>query len=122
MAAIQARGLRKTFGKTVALDGVDLTVHEGRIVGLIGPNGAGKTTALKAILGLTPYEGELDVLGRNPYLQRNDVMQDVCFIADVAVLPPWLKVSQALDFVGGVHPRFDRARAEAFLAKTSSHG
>jgi ABC-2 type transport system ATP-binding protein len=119
MAAIQARGLRKRFGKTVALDGVDLAVQEGRIVGLIGPNGAGKTTALKAILGLTPYEGELTVLGRNPYLQRNDVMQDVCFIADVAVLPPWLKVSQALDFVGGVHPRFDRAKAEAFLAKTS---
>ena len=119
MAAIQARGLRKVFGKTVALDSVDLTVQEGRIVGLIGPNGAGKTTALKAILGLTPYEGELTVLGRNPYLQRNEVMQDVCFIADVAVLPPWLKVSQAVDFVAGVHPRFDRARAEAFLAKTS---
>jgi ABC-2 type transport system ATP-binding protein len=118
-AAIQARGLRKAFGKTVALDGVDLTVPEGRIVGLIGPNGAGKTTALKAILGLTPYEGELTVLGRNPYTHRNEVMQEVCFIADVAVLPPWLKVSQALDFVGGVHPRFDRARAEAFLAKTS---
>jgi ABC-2 type transport system ATP-binding protein len=86
---------------------------------LIGPNGAGKTTALKAILGLTPYEGELRVLGRNPYLERNAVMQEVCFIADVAVLPPWLKVSQALDFVGGVHPRFDRAKAEAFLAKTN---
>jgi ABC-2 type transport system ATP-binding protein len=117
--AIEARGLRKTFGKTVALEGVDLTIEPGRIVGLIGPNGAGKTTALKAILGLTPYEGELRVLGRNPYLQRNQVMQEVCFIADVAVLPPWLKVSQALDFVGGVHPRFDRAKAEAFLAKTT---
>ena len=115
---IEARGLRKAFGKNVALDNLDLRVAEGRIVGLIGPNGAGKTTALKAILGLTPYEGELRVLGRNPYLERNEVMQDVCFIADVAVLPPWLKVSQALDFVGGVHPRFDRAKAEAFLAKT----
>jgi ABC-2 type transport system ATP-binding protein len=118
-AAIEARGLRKTFGKTVALDSVDLRVPEGRIVGLIGPNGAGKTTALKAILGLTPYEGELQVLGRNPYLRRNEVMSDVCFIADVAVLPPWMKVSQALDFVGGVHPRFERAKAEGFLAKTS---
>jgi ABC-2 type transport system ATP-binding protein len=117
--AIEARGIRKAFGKTVALDNLDLRVAEGRIVGLIGPNGAGKTTALKAILGLTPYEGELRVLGRNPYLERNAVMQEVCFIADVAVLPPWLKVSQALDFVGGVHPRFDRAKAEAFLAKTN---
>jgi ABC-2 type transport system ATP-binding protein len=118
-AAIEARGLRKAFGNTVALDSVDLRVEPGRIVGLIGPNGAGKTTALKAILGLTPYEGELSVLGRNPYIHRNEVMQDVCFIADVAVLPPWLRVSQALDFVGGVHPRFDRAKAEGFLAKTS---
>jgi len=117
--AIEARGVRKAFGKTVALDNLELRVAEGRIVGLIGPNGAGKTTALKAILGLTPYEGELRVLGRNPYLERNAVMQEVCFIADVAVLPPWLKVSQALDFVGGVHPRFDRAKAEAFLAKTN---
>jgi ABC-2 type transport system ATP-binding protein len=118
-AAIEARGLRKAFGKTVALDGIDLRVEHGRIVGLIGPNGAGKTTALKAILGLTPYEGELHVLGRNPYIHRNEVMQEVCFIADVAVMPPWLKVSQALDFVAGVHPRFDRARAEGLLAKTS---
>src|SRR5687768_7817457 len=117
--AIEASGLRKAFGKTVALEGVDLRIEPGRIVGLIGPNGAGKTTALKAILGLTPHEGELRVLGRNPYLERNQVMQEVCFIADVAVLPPWLKVSQALDFVAGVHPRFDRAKAEAFLAKTS---
>jgi ABC-2 type transport system ATP-binding protein len=118
-AAIEARGLRKSFGNTVALAGVDLRVEPGRIVGLIGPNGAGKTTALKAILGLTPHEGELSVLGRNPYIHRNEVMQEVCFIADVAVLPPWLRVSQALDFVGGVHPRFDRAKAEGFLAKTS---
>src|SRR5262245_27723816 len=117
--AIEARAVRKAFGKNVALDNLELRVAEGRIVGLIGPNGAGKTTALKAFLGLTPYEGELRVLGRNPYLQRNQVMQEVCFIADVAVLPPWLKVSQALDFVGGVHPRFDRAKAEGFLAKTT---
>ena len=117
--AIEAHSVRKVFGKNVALDNLDLRIAEGRIVGLIGPNGAGKTTALKAILGLTPYQGELRVLGRNPYLERNAVMQDVCFIADVAVLPPWLKVSQALDFVGGVHPRFDRAKAEAFLAKTN---
>ena len=118
-AMIEARGLRKVFGSKVALDGVDLRVDEGRIVGLIGPNGAGKTTALKAILGLTAYEGELRVLGRDPYLERNAVMQDVCFIADVAVLPPWLKVSQALDFVEGVHPRFERAKAEGFLSRTS---
>jgi len=119
MAVIEARGLRKVFGATRALDGVDLRIEEGRIVGLIGPNGAGKTTALKAILGLTPYEGELTVLGRNPYRERNQVMQDVCFIADVAVLPPWLKVAHALDYVAGVHPRFDRARAESFLSRTS---
>jgi ABC-2 type transport system ATP-binding protein len=117
--AIEARGVRKVFGKTVALDSLDLSVAEGRIVGLIGPNGAGKTTALKAILGLTPYEGHLRVLGRDPYLERNALMQEVCFIADVAVLPPWLQVTQALDFVGGVHPRFDRAKAESFLAKTN---
>jgi len=119
MPTVQAQGLRKSFGKNVALDGVNFTIEEGRIVGLIGPNGAGKTTALKAILGLTPYEGELKVLGRNPYLERHRLMQDVCFIADVAVLPPWLRVANALDYVAGVHPRFDRAKAEAFLAKTS---
>jgi ABC-2 type transport system ATP-binding protein len=119
MKAIEARGLRKAFGSKVALDSIALDIEAGRIVGLIGPNGAGKTTALKAILGLTPYEGELKVLGRNPYLERNELMQDVCFIADVAVLPAWLKVSQALDFMAGVHPRFDRAKAEGFLARTS---
>jgi len=119
MACIEARGLRKVFGGTVALDSVDLRVESGRILGLIGPNGAGKTTALKAILGLTPYQGELKVLGRNPYLERNLLMQDVCFIADVAVLPGWLRVSQAVDYVAGVHPRFDRAKAEAFLARTA---
>jgi ABC-2 type transport system ATP-binding protein len=119
MATVQAQGLRKTFGKSVALDNVNFTIQEGRIVGLIGPNGAGKTTALKAILGLTPYEGELKVLGRDPYRERHGLMQDVCFIADVAVLPPWLRVQHALDYVAGVHPRFDRAKACGFLAKTT---
>jgi ABC-2 type transport system ATP-binding protein len=119
MACIEARGLRKAFGTTVALDGIDLRVEEGRILGLIGPNGAGKTTALNAILGLTPYRGELKVLGRDPWTERDQLMRDVCFIADVAVLPRWLQVSQALDYVAGVHPRFDRAKAEGFLAKTT---
>jgi ABC-2 type transport system ATP-binding protein len=119
MTSIEARGLRKTYRTTVALDGINLRVEEGRIVGLIGPNGAGKTTALNAILGLTPYQGELRVLGRNPWTERDQLMNDVCFIADVAVLPRWLRVSQALDYVAGVHPRFDRAKAEGFLAKTS---
>jgi ABC-2 type transport system ATP-binding protein len=119
MACIEARGLRKSFGKTIALDGVNLRVEEGRILGLIGPNGAGKTTALNAILGLTPYQGELRVLGRNPWTERDQLMRDVCFIADVAVLPRWIKVSQALDYVAGVHPRFNRSRAEAFLARTT---
>jgi len=121
MACIEARGLRKLFGTTIALDRIDLRVEEGRILGLIGPNGAGKTTALNAILGLTPYEGELRVLGRNPWTERERLMQDVCFIADVAVLPRWLKVSQALDYVAGVHPRFDRTKAEGFLARTTIH-
>ena len=119
MVCIEAHGLRKTFGATVALDGIHLRVEEGRIVGLIGPNGAGKTTALNAILGLTPYQGELRVLGRNPWNERDQLMGDVCFISDVAVLPRWIRVSQALDYVAGVHPRFDRAKAEGFLAKTS---
>jgi ABC-2 type transport system ATP-binding protein len=118
-ACIEARGLRKAFGTTIALDGVNLRVPEGRIVGLIGPNGAGKTTALNALVGLTPYEGELKVLGRNPWTERDELMREVCFITDVAVLPRWLRVSQALDYVEGVHPRFDRAKAESFLAKTT---
>jgi len=123
MACIEARGLRKAFGTTIALDGVNLRVEEGRILGIIGPNGAGKTTALNAILGLTPYEGELKVLGRDPWKQRDQLMCDVCFISDVAVLPRWMRVWQAMDYVAGVHPRFDRARAEGLLAKTSiSHG
>lgn len=107
------------FGTTVALEGVDLRVDEGRILGLIGPNGAGKTTALNAILGLTPYEGELKVLGRDPWNERDQLMRDVSFIADVAVLPRWMRVSQVLDYVAGVHPRFHRAKAESFLAKTT---
>src|ERR1700721_2461867 len=119
MACIEARGLRKVFGTTIALDNVDLRVEEGRILGLIGPNGAGKTTALNAILGLTPYQGELRVLGLDPWTDRDRLMCDVSFIADVAVLPRWIKVTQALDYVAGVHPRFDRAKAEAFLARTS---
>src|SRR5580704_7557884 len=118
MACIEARGLRKTFGTTIALDGLDLRVEEGRILGIIGPNGAGKTTALNAILGLTSYQGELKVLGRDPWSSREQLMRDVSFIADVAVLPRWIRVSKLLDYVAGVHPRFDRAKAEAFLAKT----
>src|ERR1700683_2706425 len=119
MTVIEARGLRKAFGATMALDGVNLRVDEGRILGLIGPNGAGKTTALNAILGLTSYQGELRVLGRDPWSERDRLMRDVCFIADVAVLPRWIRVSQALDYVAGVHPRFDRAKAEGFLARTT---
>jgi ABC-2 type transport system ATP-binding protein len=119
MACIEARGLRKAYGATVALDGIDLHVETGRILGLIGPNGAGKTTALNAILGLTTYQGELKVLGRDPWRDRDELMADVCFIADVAVLPRWIRVDQALDYVAGVHPRFDRAKAEALLAKTT---
>jgi ABC-2 type transport system ATP-binding protein len=119
MATIEARGLRKMFGTTVALDGIDLRVEEGRILGMIGPNGAGKTTALNAILGLTSYEGELKVLGRDPWTNRDELMRDVSFIADVAVLPRWIRVSQLLDYVAGVHPRFDRAKAETFLARTT---
>jgi ABC-2 type transport system ATP-binding protein len=118
MPSIEARGLRKAFGTTIALDGIDLCVEEGHILGLIGPNGAGKTTALNAILGLTRYQGELKVLGRDPWTERDQLMRDVCFIADVAVLPRWMRVAQALDYVAGVHPRFDRAKAEGFLAKT----
>src|ERR1700739_1291529 len=119
MACIEARGLRKTFGVTVALDGINLRVEEGRILGLLGPNGAGRAPALNAMLGLTPYEGELQVLGRNPWTERDQLMGEVSFIADVAVLPRWIRVSQALEYMAGVHPRFDRAKAEGFLAKTN---
>jgi len=118
MTVIDAHGLRKAFGTTIALDGIDLRVEEGRILGIIGPNGAGKSTALNAILGLTRYQGDLRVLGRDPWSERDQLMCDVCFIADVAVLPRWMRVSQALDYVAGVHPRFDRAKAESLLTKT----
>ena len=118
MTCVEARGLRKVYKTTPALDGIDLRIEEGRILGLIGPNGAGKTTALNAILGLTPFEGELKVLGQDPWTAREQLMRDVSFIADVAVLPRWMRVSDLLDYVAGVHPRFDRAKAEGFLAKT----
>ncbi len=119
MTCIEAHGLHKSYGSSVALHSIDLKVGEGRILGLIGPNGAGKTTMLNAILGLTSYEGSLRVLGRNPWTQRNDLMCDVAFVADVAVLPRWLRVSDAIDFVAGIHPRFDRAKAETLLARTT---
>jgi ABC-2 type transport system ATP-binding protein len=119
MSVIEARGLRKKYGTTVALDGIDLNIEAGRILGLIGPNGAGKSTALNSILGLIPYEGQLSVLGRDPWGSRDELMREVSFIADVAVLPRWMRVSQALDYVAGVHPRFDRAKAQSLLARTS---
>src|SRR6059058_3643925 len=119
MATIEARGLRKVFGTTIALENVDLRVEEGRILGIIGPNGAGKTTLLNAVLGLTAYQGELRVLGRDPWAAREQLMREVSFIADVAVLPRWIRVTQLLDYVAGVHPKFDRAKAEGFLAKTT---
>ncbi len=115
---ISARGLRKAYRNKLALDGTSFEIGAGKIIGLIGPNGAGKTTALKAVLGLIPFDGELDVLGRDPRTQRDDLMNDVCFIADVAVLPRWIRVSEAIEFVAGVHPRFDRAKCERFLANT----
>ena len=117
-AVVHARDLSKRYGATVALDHVGFEIEAGRIVGLIGPNGAGKTTALKAILGLSEFEGELNVLGFDPRTQRAQLMEQVCFIADVAVLPRWLRVGEAVDFVAGVHPRFSRAKCEAFLANT----
>lgn len=116
---IEARGLTKRYqGGKVAVSGVDFTVGAGRIVGLIGRNGAGKTTVIKSLLGLTPYDGKLTVLGRDPATERGQLMREVSFIADVATLPKWLKVRQALDYVQAVHPGFDRAKAEAFLATT----
>jgi ABC-2 type transport system ATP-binding protein len=119
---IEARDLTKKYGAHVALDRVNFSVQAGRIVGLIGPNGAGKTSALRAVLGLTAYEGRLQVLGREPFRERTQLMRDACFIADVAVLPSWLRVDHAIDFVAGVHPRFRRDRALALLAKTEITG
>jgi ABC-2 type transport system ATP-binding protein len=121
-ALIEARDLTKKYGTHVALDHANFAVETGRIVGLIGPNGAGKTSALRAILGLTSYEGELKVLGREPFSDRAALMKDACFIADVAILPAWLRIDQAIDFVAGVHPRFRRDRALALLAKTQITG
>ncbi|MGX9714165.1 ABC transporter ATP-binding protein [Janthinobacterium lividum] len=117
-SVISARGLRKQYGKQVAIDGISFDIAPGRIVGLIGPNGSGKTTTLKAILGLTGFDGDLSVLGRDPRVQRDALMEDVCFIADVAILPGWLRVADAIDFVAGVHPRFDRSKAERYLTHT----
>lgn len=115
---VSAQGLRKTYRGKPALDGTNFQIEPGKIIGLIGPNGAGKTTALKAILGLIPFEGDLKVLGLDPRKQRDELMREVCFIADVAVLPRWIKVKEAIDFVDGIHPRFDRAKCERFIANT----
>lgn len=117
-AVISAKGMTKRYGKQVAVDNVSFDIPAGRIVGLIGPNGSGKTTTLKAALGLVPFDGELSVLGFDPRTQRDALMQDVCFIADVAILPRWLRVREAVDFVEGVHPRFDRKKAERYIANT----
>jgi len=119
---IEARDLTKKYGKHTALDRANFTVEAGRIVGLIGPNGAGKTSALRAILGLTDYQGQLSVLGREPFRERTQLMFDACFIADVAVLPSWLRVDNAIDFVAGVHPKFRRDRAQQLLSKTQITG
>ena len=122
MSAIAtARGLTRHFGDKVALDRVDFTIERGRIVGLVGPNGAGKTTALRALLGLTDYEGELDVLGCAPNRERAKLMQRACFIADISVLPRWLKVRNAIEFMDATHPSFSRDRAHDFLERTSVH-
>ena len=117
-AVISARGLSKRYGKSVAVDNISFEIPAGRIIGLIGPNGSGKTTTLKAALGLIPFEGELKVLGLDPRTHRDELMENVCFIADVAVLPRWIRVSEAVDFVAGVHPKFDRKKAERYLANT----
>jgi ABC-2 type transport system ATP-binding protein len=117
-AVITAKGLSKRYGRQAAIDDISFEVKQGRIVGLVGPNGSGKTTTLKALLGLTHFEGALSVLGMDPRRERDALMQQVCFIADVAILPRWLKVGDAIDFIAGVHPRFDRAKAERYLAGT----
>jgi len=118
-AIVKTRGLSKTYGDVIALDQVDLEIPAGKIVGLIGPNGAGKTTLLKCLLGLAPYKGEISVLGKDPIKQRTELLKEVCFIADTAILPRWMKVSQALDYVEGVHPAFNREQAQNFLDHTN---
>ena len=115
---VSARGLTKRYGKSVAVDNISFEIPTGRIIGLIGPNGSGKTTTLKAMLGLIPFEGELKVLGLDPRTQRDELMAQVSFIADVAVLPRWIRVCEAIDFVAGVHPKFDRVKAERYLKNT----
>jgi ABC-2 type transport system ATP-binding protein len=115
---VSGHGLRKAYRSKLALNDTSFDIEAGKIIGLIGPNGAGKTTALKAILGLIPFEGQLKVLGMDPRKDRDELMNDVCFIADVAVLPRWMRVKEAIDFVAGVHPRFDRAKCERFIANT----
>ena len=115
---VKASGLTKRYGKSIAVDNISFQIPAGRIIGLIGPNGSGKTTTLKAMLGLVPFEGELRVLGLDPRTQRDELMENVSFIADVAVLPRWLRVSEAVDFVAGVHPKFDRTKAERYLKNT----
>jgi ABC-2 type transport system ATP-binding protein len=122
MSIIKARGLRKNFRNKAALDSVDFDVDAGRIVGIVGPNGAGKTTVLNAIVGLTPYDGKLEVIGRDPWTERDKLMREVSFVADVAVLPRWIRASQLLDYVAGVQPAFDRARAESLLSTTGIAG
>lgn len=117
-AVVAARNLSKRFDSTIAVDNVSFEIPAGRIVGLIGPNGSGKTTALKAILGLASYEGQLNVLGFDPHTQRDELMKEVCFIADVAVLPRWISVGEAIDFVAGVHPKFNRKKCEEYLSHT----
>ena len=115
---VSARNVSKAYGSTTAVDDVSFDIEAGRILGLIGPNGAGKTTLLKAVLGLTDFQGKLSVMGLDPFRQRKELMQNICFIADVAVLPRWMKVSALLDFVGQVHPKFSRSTAENLLAET----
>ena len=117
-AVVTARNLSKRFDSTIAVDNISFEIPAGRIVGLIGPNGSGKTTALKAILGLSSYEGHLNVLGFDPHTQRDELMKEVCFIADVAVLPRWISVGEAIEFVAGVHPKFNRKKCEEYLSHT----
>jgi ABC-2 type transport system ATP-binding protein len=115
---VSARNVSKSYGVVRAVDDVSFEIEKGRIMGLIGPNGAGKTTLLKAVLGLTDCQGSLSVLGLDPFRQRKELMQNICFIADVAVLPKWIRVNQLVDFLDSIHPRFSKARAQELLAQT----